>query len=187
MDPWAECYLRHYQKFLGKPFDIREFRGPEDLRLKLATYDLAVPGHRVYGSIGLASMADRLDCVGEVVLVAPTGHREVPGLFLNALFCIAAQKIGLMTRFAIDGIDAVNPNFAEKHHKSALYFTLVNGFSELFETVEGWEETGLVFQASFITPEENALLKREGGPALEDKLTVIGNEVWRLDRPSTVS
>lgn len=161
---WTERYRLHFQRLFHKPFDIQVYHDRDGFALKLATHDLARPGFRVYGSLGLA---DRLaqndeDELGEVILFSDVADPQVPRLFVNALFFILHNDIPLGSRFAI-GFGADHP-FARQHGKTALYVTQpLSGDEEIHEG----EAIGRVYQAFFITPAEDDFLEKHGADAFE--------------------
>jgi hypothetical protein len=212
--PWSECYRQHFQKLFRKPFDIQVYHSsdatgrrpprsawswltslfsatPKGDRstgssLKLATHDWALPGFRVYASMGLA---DRLvqneeEDFGEVILFADTPAAEVPNLFVHALFFILHNDVPLGSRFAIGGIHDLAPEFAVRIRKSALYFTHAQAELVLatpqankpddishamtINKVRNGDEFGWVYQAFFITAEENEFLEDNGPDAFEE-------------------
>jgi Suppressor of fused protein (SUFU) len=166
-DFWAETYERHFQRNFQKPFDIQVYHDADGAALKLATYDLARPGFRVYASLGLA---DKLtpgedEEVGEVILFCDAPDAIVPRIFINSLFFILQQHIPLASPFAI-GFGDVNHPFYRRYRKTALYFTQP-GDPDSFDEVQNGEVVGRVFQAFFITPEEDAFLDEHGAETFE--------------------
>jgi hypothetical protein len=160
---WIDGYQAHFARLFKKPFDIQVFHETPGLSLKLATHDQAGPNFRVYTSLGLADIlaeADE-DDFGEVILFADAPDREVPELFVNALFFILRNDIALGSRFAIGGIEKMRPGFARRYRKSALYFTVAPEENE----VQNGEEKGRVYQAYFITPDEEDYLEDFGSEA----------------------
>lgn len=185
---WTDCYRAHFQKLFQKPFDVQVFHDPENFSLKIAIHDLAVHNYRVYASMGLA---DKLanhgeDEFGEVILFSDVPDREVPSLFVNALFFVLHHDIPLGSRFAIGGIDQMRPAFAQRHHKSALYFTLAQNENDAFNKVRNGEEFGRVYQAFFISPEEDRFLEEVGADAFEKKFAEQPGDRFSVRRPSFV-
>src|SRR5207253_8439710 len=89
--PWTQAYLRHFARFLGKPFDVEHYRSATDLSLRLATYDVRFQGYRVYASIGLADEVNQ--DIGEVMLFSDDFGKDVPYVFVNSLFFILDHDI----------------------------------------------------------------------------------------------
>ncbi len=165
---WTDVYQKHFQKYFHKPFDIQIYHDQAGASLKLATYDLVLQGFRVFASMG---MADRLadnedDNFGEVVLFSDVPDNEVPAIFVNALFFILQNAIPLDSRFAV-GFGAAGKDFANRHRKVALYFTHATGPDDKFDKVRMGETFGRVFQAYFITREEDKFLEDYGADAFE--------------------
>jgi hypothetical protein len=227
---WSERYRLHFQKQFQKPFDIQIYhsseivnprtksgwgwlgswfsapeksKSPDGSSLKLATHDWAMAGFRVYASMGLA---DRLvqngeEEFGEVILFSDLPDKEVPQLFVHALFFILHNDISLGSRFAIGGIYDLLPEFAARYRKSALYFTrataeahttkqIASGekvdYEETINKVRNGDEFGWVYQAYFITPEEDEYLEDNGADAFEKMLQAEGVDRLSLRRPSCV-
>jgi Suppressor of fused protein (SUFU) len=167
---WTDAYQRHFQHYFAKPFDIHAFQGPGGAALKLAIYDGARPSFCVFASIGLAdrlSQNDEKD-VGEVILFADSADSEIPQLFVNALFFILHRRIPLGSRFAL-GFGEMGDRFAQRYGKTALYFTRPAEDDKHFAAVEHGESVGRVFQAYFITPEEDEFIEQQGADAFEEE------------------
>ena len=165
---WTEIYQEHFQKYFAKPFDIQVYHDPDGVALKVATHDRARRGFRVLASMGLADKLVRNEEAdfGEVILYADVPDKEIPRLFVNALFFILGNDIPLATPFSI-GIETMQPAFAKRLGKTALYFTRPADDDEAFTEVHRGETMGRVFQAFFITPEEDAFLESHGPEAFE--------------------
>jgi len=180
---WPDLYLRHFMRYFGKPYDVEIYRQDDGSSLRLATFDHGYRNYRIYASLGLSERAAELNDLGEVILLADDPGKDIPFLFVNSLFFILANRIPLASHFAIGGIDALKPDFAEHFQKEALYFTVANGFPRGFEKIERGQ-TGIVFQALFISPAEHDLLKRKGWQEFEDKLEAQDADPCSLRRPS---
>lgn len=189
---WADIYQRHFQHYFAKPFDIQIFHDPHGASLKLATYDGALSGYRVYASMGLA---DRIaadaedegegDAFGEAILFSDVPDKEPPRLFVNALFFILHQKIPLDARFAV-GFTDLQCEFAWRYRKTAFYFTRGKGPDERFDKVRRGERFGRVFQAYFITPEEDRFLEAYGADAFEEEFAKQDGDKLSVRRQSCV-
>ncbi len=166
--PWAQAYLRHFARFLGKPFDVELYRSATDIPLRLATYDRRFQGYRVYASIGLADEVD--EDVGEAILFTDDFDKDVPYVFVNSLFFILDQKIPLGSRFAVAGVDSLAPELAEEVDKAAIYFDVAEDLGEGFGRVECEGEAGLVYQGTFIATDELYFLRREGPDKFVERL-----------------
>lgn len=181
---WAECYQRHFARFLGKPFDVETYRSSTGVPLRIATHDLRYKKFRVYASLGMADEATQ--DVGEVVLLADDFGKDIPYLFVNSLFFILERDIPLGSRFAVGGVDLLKPDFAEYFDKVAIYYTMADGFDPGFEQVECDGDIGQVFQGIFISWAELDFLKRQGPDAFEEKFRTQDTELGSLRRPSCV-
>lgn len=183
---WTETYQHHFLRYFQKPFDVQVYHDQAGFALKLATHDWALRGFRIYASIGLADKRakDEDDDFGEVILFSDVPDREVPELFVHALFFILQQDIPLRSRFAV-GFAESHPDFRRRHGKGALYFTrpmLPDVFfaedpatgakvgRETFDKLRQGEAFGRVYQAFFITPNEDAFLDAWGPDRFEEKL-----------------
>ena len=183
---WTDCYQAHFQKFFQKPFDVQVFHDSDGFALKVANHDLAVDNYRVLASMGLADklVANDEDDFGEVILFSDVPDQEVPQLFVNALFFILHHDIPLGSRFAIGGIDQMRKAFADRHGKSALYFTLAQDENESFNKVRNGDEFGFVYQAFFISAAEDRYLDEYGPDEFEKRLDEQPGDHNSVQRPS---
>ncbi len=186
MAAWADRYLRHFTHYFQKPFDVQVYRRDDGVDLRLATFDRGYPKYKIYASLGLSDQAHRLKDRGEIILLSDDPGKDIPFLFVNALFFILDRNIPLGSRFAIGGIDAVKPDFAEYFDKHAIYFTLADGFPPGLERVEMGGEIGTVFQGLFVSWSEQDYLNRNGGAALEERLKAQAADPCSLRRPPCV-
>ncbi|MBM4071849.1 MAG: hypothetical protein FJ271_23430 [Planctomycetes bacterium] len=189
MSSWPDRYLRHFMRFFGKPFDVVSYRDEYDEHLRLAIFDHAYPGYRVYASLGLSAHAHDLKGIGEAILLADDAPRDVPAIFVNALFFLLARRIDITSRFAIGGVEAVNPAFAEHFDRAAIYFAPAEGFFHGFEAVSGEEnidEEGKVYQGIFISATEQDYLNRRGPAAFEERFDAQEEDPCSLRRPPCV-
>lgn len=184
---WTECYLRHFIRYLNKPFDVQTYRPDDGAGLRLATFDRGpYPNYRIYASLGLADHADRLKDRGEIILLADDPGKDVPFLFVNQLFFILDKGIPLGSRFHIGGLERLSPDFAEYFDKSAIYYAPADGFPPGFEAVECDDETGAVYQGIFISWAEQDYLNRHGPEEFEKVFRKQEDDPCSLRRPSCV-
>ena len=178
---WTDVYQQHFQKYFHKPFDTQIYHDEADASLKLATYDLVLPGFRVYASMGLADrLADNEDeNFGEAILFCDVPDAQAPPLFVNALFFILQKGIPLDSRFAL----AFGFAF---HRKVALYFTRATGPDDKFDKVRMGDTLGRVFQAYFITREEDTFLEEYGADAFEKEFFKERSTMLSVRRESCV-
>src|SRR5262245_47113645 len=107
---WDQCYLDHFQRYLGKPFDRQTFRNDADSPpLQILVYDQRYPGYRVFASVGLNAYEDSTKQLAEVILLSDQAWKEMPVLLANALFFIVRSGIALEPGFAIGGVDKLAP------------------------------------------------------------------------------
>jgi hypothetical protein len=168
--------------------------GPSDgSSLKLATHDWAMPGYRVYASTGLANRLAQAgeSEIGEVILFADFPDPDVPRVFIHALFFILHNNIDLDSRFSIGGLDDMKPEFGLRYHKSALYFTrasselfiakkIATGTSLMHEAnimVRNGDDFGSIYQAYFISSDEEAFLDDNSPAAFEEKLNAAADRL----------
>lgn len=184
---WIVRYDQHFARHFGKPFD-RETYHPDTAGppLQIVTYDLPSRKHRIFASLGLTEYVAEIKDVGEVIVLTDDAWKDVPYLLVNALFFMIRQRIRLGSRFAIGGVEALLPDFAEQFDKSAIYFTPASGFAAGFERVAMAEQMGSVYQGLFISDAENALLVGFGADELEEQLRDQGGDLSSLRRTSCV-
>jgi hypothetical protein len=184
---WTECYLSHFARYFDKPFDVQTYREDDGAGLRLATFDRGpYPNYRMYASLGLADQVDRLKDRGELILLADDPGKDIPFLFLNSLFFILDKGVPLGSRFHIGGIEKLKPDFAEYFDKTAIYYTLADGFPPGFEVVQCNGDLGAVYQGIFISWAEQDYLKRHGPEAFEDRFRKQDADLCSLRRPSSV-
>jgi hypothetical protein len=167
---WTEIYQRHFQKYFQKPFDIQVYHDAAGFALKLATHDWARQGFRVLASMGLADklFQNEEGDFGEVILFCDVPDKEIPQLFVNALFFILEHNIPLGSRFAI-GFGTAHHELTRRYGKTALYFTCPAESDKTFNEVRKGETVGRVFQTYFITPAEDKFLEDHGADVFEQK------------------
>ena len=178
---WTETYREHFQEHFQKPFDVQIYHDSDGAALKLATHDWALPGFRVFASLG---MADRLarsgeQAVGEAILYCDVPDPQAPRLFVTALFFILQNNIPLTTRFSL-GFGELGEAFRRRSGKSACYFTRAFSPDGKFNQVA---ELARVYQALFITPEEDEFLESDGSAAFEQALWSQLGEDFQRDEP----
>jgi hypothetical protein len=182
--PWNRAYLRHFAHFFGKPFDVEVYRSATGFPLRLATYDLRYKSFRIYASVGLADEAN--GSIGEVILLSDDFSKDVPYIFVNSLFFILDREIPLGGRFAVAGVDSLNPDFSERYNKVAIYYNLADGFDKGFGELECEGETGTVYQGIFISWAELDFLRRKGPDAFDEQFKKQEGELCSLRRESSV-
>src|SRR5262249_55771802 len=124
---WPDLYLRHYERYFGKPFDVQTYHAEDGSAVRVATFDLASRDFRICASLGLSDHADKLGGVGEIIMHDDEKGRDVPKLFVSYLYFILQHKIPLTEPFTIGGLDNLNAAFADYYDKAAAYFTSVEG------------------------------------------------------------
>jgi hypothetical protein len=167
---WTEIYERHFQHYFQKPFDVQVYHGPDGAGLKIATYDWAKRGFRVFASVGLADKLAEIEGedFGEVVLFSDVDEPQIPQLFVNALFFILQHDIPLGSRFAI-GFGDMSPDFTRRYDKTSLYFTHPADDAGKFDKVRHGETFGRVYQAFFLAPREVEYLEDFGSHIFEQE------------------
>ena len=155
--------------------------------MKLATYDWALHGYRVYASMGLADklIENDEDDFGEVILYADVPDPAIPQLFMNALFFILNHDIPLGSRFAIGGITHMQPGFAKCYQKAALYFTLAEETDDFNNKLRRGDLFGRIYQAYFVSAEEDAYLE-VGAEAFERRFAEQVGDRKSVRRPSCI-
>jgi hypothetical protein len=111
--------------------------------------------------------------------------KDVAWIFVHSLFFIVQKRVPLGGEpFAIGGVDMVKPEFAEYFDKTAILYSLAEGFPKGFEKAVNGDEWGIVLQGLFISEAEHDFLKRQGSDALLEKLKSQRAEINSLRRPS---
>jgi hypothetical protein len=187
MTPWSDAYERHFLEYFGKPFDIQQFYDNDNFALKLATYDWALKGFRVYASLGMATRLalEGEQAVREVILYSDVPDQEVPRLFVASLFFILQNAIPLTTRFSVV-FPSMYGTFSRRYGKTALYFTRAFSADGEFDKVAflaNKDELARVYQAFFITPDEDEFLENEGPVAFEQRFWSQFGGDFRRDEP----
>jgi len=188
MNPtWADLYRHHFVQYFGKPFDVQRFQKDKDSpALHLGIFDRAYPHYRIFASFGLSNYRDAVQDLGEVILLADAAWQQVPLLFVNSLFYMIERRIPLGSRFAIGGIENLDPAFADHFDKVALYYTVADGFPEGFERLAWNNEVGLIYQAISISASELDFLHRQGAAAFEERFKAQDADLCSLRRPPCV-
>lgn len=179
---WPDIYLRHFVRYMGKPFDVQVYRQEDGDNLRIATFDQRYPNYKVYASLGLSNHGAELGGIGEVILFDDDKGKDVPLIFVHSLLFIMRKKIALGSRFAIGGVEMVNHDFADYFQKSAIYYMLADDFDEGFDKVK----EGRVYQGIFISWAEQDFLNRNGPDAFEKVYRSQDTDLCSLRRPSCV-
>jgi len=188
MDPtWADLYRHHFVQFFGKPFDVQRFQKDNDSpALYLGIFDQRYRNYRIFASLGLTDYRDAVQDLGEAILLADDAWLDIPVIFVNSLFYMIQKRIPLGSRFAIGGVDNLAPAFAEHFGKTALYYTVADGFPEGFERLAWNHDVGLVYQAVFISESELDFLHRKGAAEFEERFRAQDADLCSLRRPPCV-
>ncbi|BDI29072.1 hypothetical protein CCAX7_11230 [Capsulimonas corticalis] len=188
---WTEAYVDHYARFfLGAPdathlFQLDEARPP----IQILTYDRVVAGCRLFASLGFSLYAPEGCAPAEVVCPVDAGGEAVPDILANALFHIAtrSEPLTLSWGSTLDGLEHVNPAFAKKYKKEALYFTDPYGFPDEFAHVlADTGGIGRMYLAMFLSKKEHAFLREHQRDAFEEKLEEKGVDPYDVRRKSCV-
>lgn len=185
----TDVFLRHYTRYLGKPFDVQTFRAEDDAAIRVATFDQRFKQFKVYASLGLSEQKEKIKDLGEVILLTDDFRPDVKQLFVHFLFFILQKKIPLGSRFSIGGIEVLNHDFADYYQKTGLYVMPADGFGPGFEEFDCLGETAHVYQGLFVSYAEQDFLRRSGPDAFEERLKRQEGqetELCALQRPSCV-
>jgi hypothetical protein len=184
---WSDCYFEHFQKFFGQPVDGKTFKGFPDLpAIEVFAYDGVFRGCRVFCTNGLSDYRKALHQIAEVYLSADNAWETIPFLLCNTLFYIINQKMEFGWGISINGIEEINPEFAQKYKKAALYFTLPGGLPNGFEKVKCGNEEGKIYVAMFISQQEHDFFIERGAEAFEDLLKKNNVDPYELSRASVL-
>ena len=97
---WIERYRRHFLTHFGQPFDSRPYQQRKRPPSRSSPTTSIYPKFRVFASLGLVNYALDVKEVAEVIQVTDAGWKEVPLLFVNALFFAVQQRIPLDPRYS---------------------------------------------------------------------------------------
>ena len=168
----------HYEKYLGDMLGADFY--PET-NIQLMGFQDAVEGCLTFGTMGLSLHKRELGCCCEAVLTAEEDLDVSAEIFVKVLTYIIDRNLPFHKGLTIGGIDGLNQNFYQAHHKSALYFTEPTMFTGAFREVG---DSCRIYMAIFISPEEEMFIRKNGAEAFEKLLEEKKTDVICLDRDS---
>ena len=174
----AKQIYDHYEKYLGDMLGADFY--PEK-NLQLMGFQDAVEGCLTFGTMGLSLHKKELGCCCEAVLTTEQELDVCAELFVKVLNFIIDRQLPLNKGMTIGGIQGLKPEFFQTYQKSALYFTEPTMFTGAFREVG---DDCRIYMAIFISPEEEAFIKKNGAEAFEKRMEQEKTDVIRLDRDS---
>ena len=178
MENLAKAIYDHYAKYLGDMLGADFY--PEK-NLQLMGFQDAVEGCLTFGTMGLSLHRKALGCCCEAVLTTEEDLDVCAGLFVKVLCYLIDRKLPLHKGMTVGGLESLNKEFFEAHHKSALYFTEPTMFTGAFREIG---DSCRIYMAIFITPEEEAFIRTQGAEAFEKRLEEQKADVISLSRDS---
>ena len=178
MENLAKAIYDHYAKYLGDMLGADFY--PEK-NLQLMGFQDAVEGCLTFGTMGLSLHKKELGGCCEAVLTTEQDLDVCAELFVKVLNFVIDRNLPLNKGLTIGGIDRLKPDFYGTYHKSALYFTEPTMFTGAFREIG---DSCRIYMAIFISPEEEAFIKKNGAEAFEKRLEEEKTDVIRLDRDS---
>lgn len=184
---WNDCYFDHYVEFFGEPVDGKRFRGFGDESLiEVYAYDGVFSGSRVFCTVGLSRFQNAIKQTAEVYTAVDDAWDMVPFLVANTLFYIIRKGIEFGWGISINGIEEINPQFAEKYKKAAVYFTLPADLPMEFNKVQCGDEIGKVYSAVFLSEKEHQFVRQNGPVKFEEVMSEKGVDPFALSRSSAI-
>ena len=181
MENLGKAIFEHYEKYLGEMLGADSY---PDQSIQLMGYQDAVENCLTFATMGLSLHRKEIGSCCEAVLTAEEDFDSCADLFMKVLSYIIAEGLPLSRGMAIGGIDSLNPVFFGKYHKSALYFTEPTMFTGGFRQVN---DQCRIYMAFFISPEEEAYLRKNGAEAFEKRLEEGKADIIDLNRPAVCS
>ena len=168
----------HYETYLGDMLGADFY--PEK-NLQLMGFQDAVEGCLTFGTMGLSLHKKELGGCCEAVMTAEQDLDLCAEIFVKVLTYVIDRNLPLHKGLTIGGIDSLKPEFYEAWHKSALYFTEPTMFTPAFREIG---EDCRIYMAIFITPEEEAWIRKQGAESFERILEEKKTDVIDLSRES---
>ena len=103
----------------------------------------------------------------------------------NALFFLVEHRMKLGRGVAIAS-DDIEPDFAKKFGKTAIYFTNPFGLPSEFSIVKNNSDTGRIYMGVFITPAEFEYFSDRGAAEFESLLERKAVDPFDISRCSSI-
>lgn len=185
---WGEAYFDHYEQYLGRLVERKIFEPfAGDRKIQILAYDGAVPGCRIFASLGLSHYAEQTGRVAEVFAPVDSGWGQVYRVLANALSFLFQRQMPIERGTSISGIAEIDPEFVAQFDKDTVYLTLPYSMPLEVAKVRSSGGTGSLFLAIFLSASEAAYLRFHGCEALEDLLESKDVDPYNLGRRSAVS
>jgi hypothetical protein len=186
MADWGSLILSHYEKFLRSPVSSTSYRGHqgESRVVQVLEYDRVFPKCRLFATFGLSHYPEELGGRYEIVLPVDDGWDEISRILANSAFYTVQHRMKMGWGLAVGGIPALEPEFARKYSKSALYFARPVLFPEEFGHVRCDEGRCEILLAFFISKAEFDCFLDRGAQVLESFLEKHQVDPFALSRRS---
>lgn len=194
---WGECFLNHYEKYLGRPRVNAErlaarsrsvFRSKPGMpSIQVLEYRDAFPGGaRVYCTLGLSHFSAEVKGVSEVMLAVDAGYEAAETALANACFFAVDRELEVMRGMVIGGLETVAPQLPRDFGKNALYWADPYNLPAGAESVGCGELRGRLYHAFLISQAEREYLGTFGSDAFEAKLAAANVDPIAISRPSVI-
>ncbi len=183
---WGECYLDHFEKYLGQPVGRAVFeQNSTTPRIQIFSFDGILGGCRAFCSFGLSRYASLVGEIAEVFMPVDDGWDQTPILLADTLFYIVQHNMRMGWGISI-GFGSTNPEFSSRFNKTAIYITTPFGVPESFSGVRCGPEIGLVYLAFYVTAAEHRCFEDHGAVEFERILHERNPDVFHIARLSSV-
>jgi len=188
MDNWGECYLSHYERFLTPPISHQVFRGSPDKPavIQILSHERVFDQCTVFSTMGVSRYHIELGKRSELVFPVDDGKLETPQILANVAFELVRGKVRIGRGIAVDGLGEMNPQFASKFDREAVYITTPGLFPREFNTVKCGDETGYMYLALYIARSEFQYFMDKGADRFEEALMRASVDPFELRRRKVV-
>lgn len=178
----GDLLLNHYEHFLGDYIGADVYsNGEQDIQI--LGFPKAIENSMVFTTLGLSKHSDMINNQCEIALAVDESYDECATIFANAVFYILSNRMNFGKGILIEGAESIDPSFAEKFNKTALYFTNVFILPEDFAFVN---DVCRVYMCFFVSKEEAEYIKKYGSEKFEDLLDKSDVDVIDLNRESVL-
>lgn len=183
MADWGGAFYDHFVEYLGEPVDREIYAQDEESpSIQILQYEDVFEDCIVFASLGLSKYASEQGGYREVCLVTDDAFEESETILANTLFYAIGAGLEIGQGVSISGVANIDPEFARKYDKHALYFTLPFAFPDGYEKLEQLD--GYVYWAFFISQKEHEFFVTNGAEAFENLLEEQEVDPFDIKRPS---
>ena len=187
---WGQCYMNHFKSYFGDPVAKRDFgQNTTSPPIRILTFDDVFEGCQVFCSLGFAQYAEVVGTVSEALIAVDDGWDDVPTLLANALFGIVQHSMHFGAGVVIQGLENIQPQFADVYQKTGLFFTTTYTISTLPESIGQVAcngNQGGLHAGYFISPEEILYWETHKSARFEKLLGEEKIDLLHLRRQSVV-